>query len=600
MSEPYRMIFVNLIGSFTLIIGTIFYRFLYPKKHINLFIILLLITILPIISIFRSGTYESGDFNIHIYRSMAFFDSLREGNFMPSWAKDLNATYGYPLFIFNYPLPYYIISFFHFVGFSFITSMKLFLGLNLVASGIFMYLFVNNVLKNKLSAFTSAIFYVFAPYHLIDVHFKIGIGEILTFTLIPLCFLGIRKLYFKRSVLNILFSSMLIALLIMSHPAIALFHSVIFLGYILLLQIRNKSTFFIQMLSPLTIGFALSSYSWLGPIILQKYTVVQSSALKTVYFPTITDLFYSPWRMGFLFQGPSGETSFLIGYTQLVVVILILFLILKNNIPAKKRADEIFWLLVFIVFSFLITPYSKMLWEHSWFLKPIGSHRLLLIIAFSTSVLAGYLVLLARNRKTLIYLLITITVGYTILNWGHRRLIPEINDAVLRTNIWKSTSEGEGHFYAAPKWVDQKHLWSKNLPKAHMEILKGVGEIKSFQRSSTIHVYQVLAKTSLEIRENTLYFPGWKIKSNGWEIPINYTENGIIKFILPKGSQHVELTYQDVFELRLLKWLSGLSFFAIFLYIFFATTKRLVPIFSSSSTYFRKIFTRKSFKKRGR
>src|SRR3990167_11280779 len=114
------MVVVNIISSLLLFGGVLIYRYIYPKKKINLFFLLILISILPIISIFRIGTYESGDFNIHIYRIMSFYDSLKEGILIPSWAAELNATYGNPLFIFNYSLPYYLISLFHFLGISFI------------------------------------------------------------------------------------------------------------------------------------------------------------------------------------------------------------------------------------------------------------------------------------------------------------------------------------------------------------------------------------------------------------------------------------------------------------------------------------------------
>ena len=186
MIDPYKMVFVNVIASSLVLLGIITYRFVYPKKKINLFIFLLFISILPIISIFRAGDYESGDFNIHIYRIMAFYDSLLEGNFMPSWAGELNATYGNPLFIFNYSLPYYIISFFHFIGITFISSMKIYLGLTLYLSGIFMYLWVRELTGNKLAAFTSAIFYIFSPYHLIDVHFRATLGESTIIMLAPI------------------------------------------------------------------------------------------------------------------------------------------------------------------------------------------------------------------------------------------------------------------------------------------------------------------------------------------------------------------------------------------------------------------------------
>src|SRR3989344_89609 len=100
MVDPYKMVVVNTTATFILLLSVLFYKFVYPRKNISFLILLILICVLPTISILRSGTYESGDFNIHIYRIMSFYESLKEGIFMPSWAAELNATYGNPLFIF--------------------------------------------------------------------------------------------------------------------------------------------------------------------------------------------------------------------------------------------------------------------------------------------------------------------------------------------------------------------------------------------------------------------------------------------------------------------------------------------------------------------
>ena len=195
MLDPYKMVYVNLTASFILCAGLLIYKYVYPKRDINLFVVLILVSILPLLSLLRPGAYESGDFNIHIYRIMSFYDSLKEGHIMPSWAAELNATYGNPLFIFNYSLSYYLISFFHFIGFSFIFSTKLYLGINLFLSGIFMYLWIRTVTGNKFAAFVSAIFYVFNPYHLIDIHFRATLGESTIFTLAPLIFFFITKYF---------------------------------------------------------------------------------------------------------------------------------------------------------------------------------------------------------------------------------------------------------------------------------------------------------------------------------------------------------------------------------------------------------------------
>lgn len=559
MIDPYRMIFVNLIGLALVLTGTFIYKFIFPKKSISLFVLLILISILPTISIFRTGVYESGDFNIHLYRTISFYDSLRDGNIMPSWAGELNATYGYPLFIFNYSLPYYVISLFHWLGFSFIESLKTFLALNIVLSGIFMFLFTKKILKNNLAAFTSSVFYVFSPYHLIDVHFKVVIGEILFFTILPLSFLFIDMLLSKKTLVAILLFAFSFAALIMSHVAIALFAGILLLFYIFFhLSKNNLKT--LPLYTALTFGISLliSLHSWFGPFLLSAYSQIQNSVLKTVYFPTLKDLLYSPWRMGLLFQGPKGELSYLVGYPHLFIILLLLFFIYRKNVSKKIYSEVLFWLISLFAIIFLILPFSKTLWEHFPVIEAVGSQRLLILVSFTNSILAGYLTLISK-KQWIIYLLIATAIGSTILNWGQRRVIPEINDNALKANLWKSTSEGEAHFYANTKWVDMKNPWFSQLPKNHLEIIDGIGNAKNILRTSIFHKYAINAETPLLIQENTLYFPGWKGFVNGKEIALFPSNKGIIKASLPKGNFVFEIRYKDVFVYSLLKMISLLS-----------------------------------------
>jgi len=566
MFDPYKMIVVNIASLFILISGLLIYKFIFPKQKINLFFLLILISILPIISIFRNGGYESGDFNIHIYRTMAFYDSLTDGNIMPSWAKDLNATYGYPLFILNYPLPYYLLSFLHFLGLGFIESMKIFLALNIILSGIFMYLFSQKLLKNSLAAFTASIFYIFTPYHLIDIHFKIAIGEILAFTILPLVFFFIQKYYEKKDFTFLLWTGTSLSLVIASHAVIGFFAISIIVPYIFFLNKHRAKNGLMQNISVFMITAILSLYVWLAPFIFNSYLYIQKVPMTTVYFPQVFELLYSPWRAGFLFQGPIGQISFLVGYTQIFVIIASFILFFLKKTTKKYLNDQRFWLIITFVILFLISPYSKFLWEHSSFAKAAGSHRLLLLLTFCISILAGYFSLTLKN-KLLINLLIIISIGYTILNWGHRRMIPEITDNVLRTNLWKSTSEGEGHFYANSKWVDLKNPWFRKTPKSHVEILSGEANIAQILRNTTHHIYRLDAKTPVKLQENTLYFPGWRALINEKEIPLKPSNKGIIHLSVPKGLYELKVVYEDIPIYKLLKLISSLGLAGVSIFI---------------------------------
>ncbi len=92
----------------------------------------------------------------------------------------------------------------------------------MILSGIFMYLLSNKVFKNNLAAFTSSIFYLFTPYHLISLHFKVTIGEILVFTLIPLLFLSLINLKEKKTFFYVLCSGLIFGLVFLSHIYLAI------------------------------------------------------------------------------------------------------------------------------------------------------------------------------------------------------------------------------------------------------------------------------------------------------------------------------------------------------------------------------------------
>ena len=448
MLDPYRMVVVNIISSFLLFGGVLIYRYIYPKRKVNLFFLLILISILPVISIFRTGTYESGDFNIHIYRIMSFYDSLRERNLMPSWASELNATYGNPLFIFNYNLPYYFISFFHFLGLSFITSMKIFLGLAYILSGVFMFLWSKNELKNSLAAFTASIFYLFTPYHLVDLHFRTSVGEITVFVLLPLLFLYIQEFLTNSKRIILLYIGLIFSFIILSHAGTGFFSLMIIIPYILYHSYFKKISkrkinghqLLFSLFTSLLLGILIASYIFLPYLLFAKYTYANLLTSSTVSFVPIQDLLFSPWRMGFLFQGPKGELSFLIGYTQIFILFIVFLLSFKKFYSSLKINSEIFWLVISFILIFLMTPFSYQIWKTFSFLNVIQfSYRLLLLLAICIAMLAGKYVLNFSKKTWMVYFFLILTIGYTMLNWGNRRVIPTIDDNVLRNNLPKST-----------------------------------------------------------------------------------------------------------------------------------------------------------------
>lgn len=572
MLDPYRMVVVNIIALSALLIflGSTKYVF---HKNIKPVFIVILFSLLPVISILRKGVYESGDFNLHIYRSISFYENLRYFNLLPSWGHELNGGFGYPIFLIINPLPYYIISFFHFIGFSFIDGMKLFLIFSYIFSGIFMYLFTKKIFKNELAAITSSIFYLFTPYHLIDLHFRNDIGQILAFCIFPLCCLFFYKCIKYKNIFDYTALGILFGLLLISHQGIgliSLMFSFIFFLFFSFKNGLNKLAKEFKLIYSLILALTISSYALIPYFTYTRFTLMNISSSFVIVLFNIKEILYSPWRYGFLFQGPSGELSHLIGYVQIFVIVLLTFLVIKKKVIPEKRNEIIFFLFSSLFFSFMIVNESRLIWENIPLIENlIVSSRMLFIVAFTTAILSGYLTLIL-NKKIFIYLLIFAAISSTILNWGNRKTIETINDNNLIENLKKSTSEGEGYAMLIPKWVG-KNSWENDFI-FKLEIVDGNANITPLLNEPQTHEFLIQANSRSNFVENTWYFPGWRLLINGEVHNFTYESAknpGLINFNLDKGIWKVRVEYQDLLYFRIVKFISISVFISSCIYLLY-------------------------------
>lgn len=563
MLDPYRMVAINLF----LLVSLCLILFIYNKilkKKINYPILTIIFSILPTISIFRKGVYESGDFSLHIYRSIDFYNSLKEGIIFPSWAANLNGGFGYPLFIFNYTLPYYPISLFHELGFSFIASMKIFLILSFILSGITMYFASKSITKSSKGAFSASIIYLYFPYHLIDLHFRVAIGEVMAFTLLPLLFYFVHKMSLETRKINIVLFGIFFSLCFLAHQATTIFTLIPLVIFALFSFSLNKINFKLKLVnftSGIFLGIILSFYSWYPHFWLTVHTNAHLLSKSIVDFVNIKELLFSPWRLGFLFQGPGGELSFLIGYTQIFILIFAIYKLIKNK---KKNKELLIWTACCLLIIFLMTPQSYLFWKYNPLLNFAQfSYRFLLPLSLSISFLSGIIISKHIKSNFIFTVIIFLTVSSTILNWGNRRTIPEIDDRSLFQNQSLSTSTGEGLIEASSKWWTGENLWITPISNKNIEPLNEGVEINESFRSTTSHEYLIKSKDVSTIRENTQYFPGWKAYVNNSEVKIDYqnaSSPGKILIEVPRGLTFLEIKYEDVNELKLLKQISAIGY----------------------------------------
>ncbi len=586
MIGPYKMFFVDAGLSLLFIFSILFYSYIFPKRKINLFTILLMVSFLPLISILRIGTYESGDLSLHAAFAIPFFESLKEGNLIPVWNEYVMNGYGYPLYLFTYPLPYYFAAIVHLIGFTFINSLKIILGVSFVISGIAMYHFLKEELKNPLAAFTGSVFYLFAPYHLVDLHFRVSIGENLAFVFLPLCFLSIAKIFSSGSLKWVVFLSVFSSLLILSHQAISLIAFPFLLLYAIFLFTQTKKTkLIISVFFALMMGVLLSGFYWIPVIFEAKYTSLLTNIALS--FSPLKDYVYSPWRFGFLYQGPKGELSFIVGYLHWLIIILSPVLILKktkmNFFPFKhsigkiQKRDMILYLgliISFFAIFFMTQEISRSIWISVPVLRGFQfSYRMLIFLVFFSSVIAAIFVKVLDN-KVAAYILCTIAIFITILNWGNRGVLPQVTDDTLRlglSNVLPDVGPG------TPVWASRNILKTKKTN--NIEISTGIGSAIEIKRTSISHQYLLNIKSDkADLKENTLYFPNWTVKVNNKIYPFEYQNPyspGLITFSLPKGFYKVEVVFLNTKTRIISQYLSLTALIIILILALFSIFKTI-------------------------
>ncbi|TSC84064.1 MAG: hypothetical protein G01um101416_1145 [Microgenomates group bacterium Gr01-1014_16] len=395
-----------------------------------------------------------------------------------------------------------------------------------ILSGLAFYFFASRKFGQKIGLISST-FYLFAPYHLIDLHYRVALGELAAFIFLPLCLLFADLKRFKLLSLSI-------CLLVLSHQAISLFFIPMLFVYCLVQKINVKF-----LLSSFILALSLSAFYWLPVITETKYTR-QPIDTKVVEFWPMSSYIYSPWKLGLLWQGPYGKLTFPTGYLHLPLIILAVYIALKIR---KNR----FWVACFFLLFLLMQSFSKAFWQIIPLINNFQfTYRLMVIISFISAILAGIFFSQVKVSpfwtKTVLFLVIITS----ILAWSNRRVIPEITDQTLAVDLpLASTKYGEGFSPAVPKWVPLDKPWSSVIPLTHAEILSGLGKITSLSRTTNTHTYSVQAETPLRIQENTLYFPGWQLFANNQLVPIFPNHLGIITFSLPPGEYNIKLDFTD-------------------------------------------------------
>lgn len=494
------------------------------KEKIITLALIVLLSIPSVYGLLRPGFIATDDADWMLIRTTAFHQTFADGQFPVRFLGRINYEYGYPVVNFNYPAFLYLSEAPKLAGFGFVDSIKILLGLSMVLSSVFAYLWLNK-LFGKYPSIIGSLLYLYAPYHLYDLYKRGSVGEILALAVVPFILWQIERK-------SLLFVSLSIALLILSHNILAvLFVPIVFIySFIKLKTIRYT-------LYVLLLGLGLSSFFWIPAIYDLQYTVFSKT--------TVSD-----WQNHFAGLDIIGLST----YVLLFLTAVIFFL------QRKKKKEHILPLIMFVVGAISLTfaiPISKVLWE----LLPVSfiqyPFRLLSVTILTGAFLAAFVVY-KINKKITIWTGLAFIVLTFLSAWPIMNSIQYVDkgDAFYSTNMHSTTIKNE----YMPKWVKTVPT---EKPEQAVEIVERLGKVENIMVDNREIRFTVSMENSGAVRIQRIYFPGWKAFVNGEEADIFYeNDRGVMDVAVSKGQSNVLITFTET-PIRLVSDILSLSSFGL-------------------------------------
>ena len=547
------------------------------KKHID-YLLLAVICIVAILPLLRPGFFPIHD-DEQVGRLFELHQNVISMHIPPRLSQNLGFGYDYPLFNFYPSFVYYVSEVFVLLGFSFIDSIKLMIGLGFFLSALFMYLFAKEY-WGRWGGLLAAAAYVYAPYHSVDVYVRGALPEFWSFVFVPAVFWTLTLLFKKQKSIYVIPVVLSMAGIILTHNLVAMMSAFFLLPYILFLlwKAKNKKTFTLQLAISGVLSFGLTAYFWIPAFFEKKFTMVDllttELANYSLHFVCVKQFLISPWGYGGSLLGCTDDISFQLGQVQLLLVFLAIVIGIVLFLK-KKQVSSVFilFLLLFVFSLFIQLSYSKPLWDilqPFWYIQ--FPWRFLLFSAFTSSFLIGSLANVPLNKHTkniLFVVAIFIIVGSGAQNFSPQKYLTNAKDndyTNLDTLRWRTSIMA---FEYAPKGIITH---TSPIGNTVISITKDQIAKKSFDTLGNQTIVSVIvdkpqekkfvtkSEIAVPFQINVFSFPGWDVYINNKNV--TYTDNNPFKLItikIPPGENTILAKFNDTLIRKIANSISVVS-----------------------------------------
>ncbi len=481
-----------------------------------------------------------------LIRAICMDKYLGDGQILPRWLPDVNFGFGSPMFNFYPPFFYFLSVVLSKVTHNMLLAMNWVCIILWIVSGIGIYLLAKEFWGRK-GGLVSAIAYMYAPYHIQDLYVRGAFAEFSAFAFFPLIILAFYKISKKIEVKYVVLGTLGITSLSLTHNVMSMLFLPVLMSYIVFLSILRKNIYiFLFNFAMVVVGLMMAAFFWL-PAFNEKSSLNMLLLVLFHYdfhqhFLSLAQLFNTPWAVN-----PEDQTKlpYHVGLFPVILVVVSLGLVIKRFKENKEMSlHYLFFLFVTIVAMLFTLPITEIIWEKVILLRCIQfPWRLLAIISFFVSLMAGGIMLINKSKVVSNFILIGVMI---VIMLSSAKLISSIkfkniDQVKIKEHLSELTFLGEGEY--TPRWIMK--VPTSKLPDKFM-FLQGSGTLTEYKKINAVeHTIRVMSFQPAMLCFGSFYFPGWEAFIDGKSTPLRAdNQYGLAVFVVPPGDHLVKMVFR--------------------------------------------------------
>lgn len=556
-------------------------------KRYKWWLIALILLIVPaFFTLLRPGIHNIQD-SMQYFRIYEMERCFEDGQIPCRWVPDMGYGFGYPLYLYYSPGPYYLGTIMHNLGLQYIDCVKiLFIG-GFVVSGLGMFWLLLTLFSNPITAFIGCLVYVYAPVRAVQVYVRGSLGEFLSMAIFPFLFLFSYRIIKNIGKKNILWFGLAIFSLLVTHNLMSVAFFPILGIWMLVLLIQEKNYKKLKDISiSFLVGIGLAAF-FVVPLIFER-GYVHLETMTGGYFD-YRQHFVNLWQLfisnhfgyGSSQLGSGDDLSLSVGQIQWVLGLLAVILAIKNYKKNKKISTVVFVLaMLSLLIIFLMHQKSFFIWNIFGFMSMFQfPWRFLVVSTFLLSLMSGYFINYLKNKKIATIIIVLLLFGFYGSFFKAQKWM-SVNDSQLLTEQEFVKQQTASIFDYLPKSaVLPPNYEAPNLP----EIVQGDVEISNYIKGSNWQSGNLAVfSDNAEIRLPIFDFPGMEVTDNGLSITFNHAECinqdycfGQISFNLTKGLHKIVVRLNSTIPRKIGDAISLITIIAIPICLLIKRKKKL-------------------------